>query len=123
MESEKKLRLEKRVTTFRRVYYDLILDYKVIGTGWIIKKFKYFADGMHIEIIPEERKKGYGTKFVNMLEYELADLDVDVYWVKINKKNIAAIKTFDKVHKEIDKFDKIYKKGKNVIYVKTLIVE
>jgi len=26
-------------------------------------------------------------------------------------------------NKEIDKFDKIYKKGKNVIYVKTLIVE
>lgn len=113
------LKLKRKKKTFRKIYYDLMLDGKVIGTGWVIRKYRYKEDGMYFEIIPEMRRMGYGYKFGEMLEHELGELEIESYWVFIDKKNIPAIKTFDKI---IDRYDEKYFQSHWVVYSKDLIV-
>lgn len=117
MEENLKLKIKKK--TWSKVYYNLLLDNKIIGTGWIIKKYKYKEDAMYFEIIPEMRQKGYGYKFADMLEYQLAEREIEAYWVFIDKKNIPAIKTFDKI---IDRYDEKFFQSHYVVYSKALIV-
>ena len=108
----------KKETT-SKIFYELFVNNQKVGEAWIRTKDSNLR-GMHIEIFKEKRNNGFGTKFMQMLESELANREVWGYLAKVNKKNIPAIKMIEHVTSNCaDKFVI----GNRIIYSITLIVE
>lgn len=59
------IKLKKRYSTIDRIYYSLIYKNKIIGKGWIRKRFSYIRKGMYLYIKPEHRKKDMVQYFLS----------------------------------------------------------
>jgi len=115
-----KLMLRKKKSIFGRIYYYLLKNKQCIGHAYIIKKASWFRNGLYIKLIPEERNKGYGSKFYELLINKLAKLEVEFVLIKVNYKNKKAQNFFDKV---TDKYTNKLKVFKTIIYQIDLIIE
>ncbi len=116
---EKRFVVNAKKETKSKIFYDLFVNNQKVGEAWIRKKDTNLR-GMYIEIFKGKRNNGFGSKFMQMLESELANMEVWGYLAKVNKKNIPAVKMIENVtSKYADKFVV----GNRIIYSITLIVE
>ena len=117
---EDKFLLRKKKSIFGRIYYDLLKNKQCIGNAYIIKKTSSFRNGLYIKLIPEERNKGYSSKFYELLINKLAKLEVEFIFIKVNRKDKKVQDFFDKV---TDKYTNKLKVFGNIIYQVDLIIE
>lgn len=111
--------IKKRYSFLNKIYYDLVLNGKIIGKAWITKRYRYLFNGLYIKINEEYRRKGYGKKFYKLLKCELEEHKVGevTIWVK---KDSPAVHFFDKV---VDRYADRLKFMNKIGFVETLIVE
>lgn len=81
-----KLEIKKKYKFLNREYYYLLKDDKIVGKAWITTKTIFLRKGLYIEIIPQMRYKGYGTKFFDLLIGKLSENEVEVVFMWVNKK-------------------------------------
>lgn len=113
-------KLQKRYSSISKIYFNLIYKDKIIGKGWIRKKFSYIKKGMYLYIEPDYRGKGYGTIFYNLLAIEMSERDIPFIILKVNKYDKKAINFLDK---QIDKNEKRYKIFNKKIFIDVLIID
>ncbi len=97
---KEKFTIKRKRTILNKVYYKLFVNNKTVGYAWVRRKFSLFR-GMYIKINKEYRNKGYGTKFMRLLEYEMTEMDVPEYFAITRRTNMAAIKM---IEHNVDKY-------------------
>ena len=116
-----KYRLQKSKETLKRKYYNLIVDNKVVGKGWISKKeYKLlFKKGMYIFIEPQYRRNKYGTKFYNLLSCEISSMDITSIYLVVDKEDKIAIEFLNKM---TNPYERRMILGNKRIFEDTLII-
>lgn len=116
-----KYRLQKSKETLKRKYYNLIVDNKVVGKGWISKKeYKLlFKKGMDIFIEPQYRRNKYGTKFYNLLSCEISSMDITSIYLVVDKEDKIAIEFLNKM---TNPYERRMILGNKRIFEDTLII-
>lgn len=113
-------KLQKRYSSISKIFFNLIYKDKIVGKGWIRKKFSYIRKGMYLYIEPDYRKKGYGTIFYNLLAIEMSERDIPFIILKVNKYDKKAINFLDK---QIYKHEKRYEIFNKRIFIDVLIID
>lgn len=116
-----KYTLQKSNETSKRLYYNLMVDDDIVGTGWITKKeYRLKKKGMDIFIKPQYRRKKYGTRFYQLLACEISKMDIAWIYLIVDKEDKIAISF---LNKQINKYERRIIKGNKIIFEDTLIVD
>lgn len=116
-----KYTLKKVKETYKRIYYDLVVNGNTVGNAWIIKKeYRLPRKGMDLFIFPQFRRKKYGTKFYQLLACKISDMDIAWIYLIVNKNDEIAISF---LNKQIGKYGKRIIIGNKTIFEDTLIVD
>ena len=116
---KEKFTIKRKRTILNKVYYKLFVNNKTVGYAWVRRKFSLFR-GMYIKINKEYRNKGYGTKFMELLEHKMTEMDVPEYFAITRRTNMAAIKM---IENNVDKDTKVFKIGNYLAYEVVLILD
>ena len=111
--------LQKNNETLKRIYYDLIVDNKIVGHAWITKKlYRLKKKGMDLFIDSQYRRKKYGTKFYHLLACEISRMDIAWIYLIVSKDDKIAINF---LNKQITPYDRRIIRGNNIIFEDILI--
>lgn len=106
-------------TSFNKIYYNLILDNKIIGNAWITKRYRYLFNGLYIRLDSNVRHKGYGRKYYDLLLTELSKNDIESVVIWVNNSN-SSIYFFNKV---VDKYSSRLHFLNYTRFIENLIIE
>ena len=116
-----KYKLVKTGETFKKRFFNLVVDDNIVGNAWITKKeYKIFKKGLEMYIAPEYRRKRYGTKFYHMLCCKISEMNIEWIYLIIDKNDEVAINF---LNKQINKYERRIEKGRKIIFEDTLIVD
>ena len=85
--------------TFTKIFYEFRVNEIVVGKGWCRKRKSLYKKTTSIFILPEYRRKGYGTKFLKLILGEATERGIEVAVYKVKQDDEMAI-TFLTENKE-----------------------